>query len=470
MLSFNRDIFLHGRFDWMNSISPASDRFFLWRVVTVVQSKNRISEEMAYGVTISLVLQLYTFLIKSQPIYPLIGYTLISYAMMNSNNNSKNNNRLLRRSQNRVGGHEQEQQQQETTIDDGIGNINPNDDDDETNENIMYTMTTSISNNYNFSSYGTIIRSTTTCNESERNQDDDEENEKDIATIYQDQDQDQIEVDADADAHDYHHDDFDASFVAATCATNNHHSSRHKKSTSGTGILLRKSIISVFYAVIVILVVGIGAFLRHNNNNNSTSINNERFIANSQAEDYIVGNNVLTIKSSRVENPGGFNFDTLFGGIKKKTPASTLQSPQSSNARSILLVLHGEATPENPTVNDIDRQLTSKGMRDAEGLGIYLKEHHIPEPDWIFSSPSERTAYTTELIRRNWGSTAPVAFEQILYTLAFNDYFAFVAGLNYNYRRVMIVGHNPAILNTAKKLMRTHGIEDFPQCGFMEIR
>jgi len=315
-----------------------------------------------------------------------------------------------------------------------------------------------VSNNYNIrKGYGTIIRSNT-FNESERNHDDnDDEKEKDVTTIYQDQ------VDADFDGDDYDN-DFDATY-----ATNNHNS-LHKKSNSSTSVLLRKSIIGVFYAVIVILVVGIGAFLRHNNNNNSTSINNERFIANSQAEDYIVGNNVLTIKSSRVENPGGFNFDTLFGGIKKKTPASTLQSPQSSNARSILLVLHGEATPENPTVNDIDRQLTSKGMRDAEGLGIYLKEHHIPEPDWIFSSPSERTAYTTELIRRNWGSTAPVAFEQILYTLAFNDYFAFVAGLNYNYRRVMIVGHNPAILNTAKKLMRTHGIEDFPQCGFMEIR
>ena len=392
-------------------------------------------------------------------------------AIMNSNST----HRLLRRSQNQVGRHEQKQQETIDDDKDGIGNINPNDDDDgigNTNKNIIHTMTTSVMskvrNNYNIrKSYGTIIRSTTR-NESERNHndnddDDEKEKEKDITTIYQDQVD--ADTDADFDVDDYN--EYDASIVNATYTTNNHHS-RHKKSnSSSTSVLLRKSIIGVFYAVIVILVVGIGTFLRNKNNSNNnnsitSAISNDQTIAN--------GNNALTIKTSRVDIPG-FNFDSLFGGgIKKKTPASQLQSPQSSMARSILLVLHGEATPENPTVNDIDRQLTSKGMREAEGLGIYLKEHQIPEPDWIFSSPSERTAYTTELIRRNWASNAPVAFEEILYTLAFNDYFAFVAGLNYNYRRVMIVGHNPAILNTAQKLMRTHGIEDFPLCGFMEIR
>jgi len=164
-----------------------------------------------------------------------------------------------------------------------------------------------------------------------------------------------------------------------------------------------------------------------------------------------------------------FFFDTLFSGVNKKPSRKTLEKPPPL-ARSLLLVLRAEVTPENIAVKDMDRMLTAKGMRDAEGLGVYLQEHNIPGPDWIFVSPSERTAYTTELMRRHWGSEAPVAFEDILYTLEFNDYFSFVAGLNDQFRRVMIVGHNPAILNTAKKLMKTHGIEDFPDCGFMEIR
>jgi len=165
----------------------------------------------------------------------------------------------------------------------------------------------------------------------------------------------------------------------------------------------------------------------------------------------------------------GFDFDTLFGVVKKSPSRASLERPPPL-ARSVLLVLRAEDTPANPMVPDMDRMLTAKGMRDAEGLGSYLKQHNIPEPDWIFSSPSERTAFTTELMRRHWASDAPVAFEDILYTLEFNDYFSFVAGLNDQFRRVMIVGHNPAILNTAKKLMKTHGIEDFPDCGLMEIR
>lgn len=137
--------------------------------------------------------------------------------------------------------------------------------------------------------------------------------------------------------------------------------------------------------------------------------------------------------------------------------------------RSILLVLEAETVPVNPIIDDMDRQLSTKGMRDAEGLGVYLSEHKIPEPEWIFSSPSERTAYTTELIRRHWSPDVTVAFEDVLYILEFNDYFTFVEGLNDHFRRVMIVGHNPAILKTAKKLLRTHGIDEFPDCGLLEI-
>ncbi|KAG7374830.1 phosphoglyceromutase [Nitzschia inconspicua] len=145
-------------------------------------------------------------------------------------------------------------------------------------------------------------------------------------------------------------------------------------------------------------------------------------------------------------------------------------SPPSHTTRSILLVMHGEAVPESPYIPDLKRPLTENGIRDADELGWYLQEHNIEPPDWIFASPSVRTSYTLELIRRHWASDVPVAFEEILYILAFNDYFAFCAGLAFNFRRVLIVGHNPAILNTAKKLMAAHGIEDFPEAGLMELR
>jgi len=174
-------------------------------------------------------------------------------------------------------------------------------------------------------------------------------------------------------------------------------------------------------------------------------------------------------KALRPRSAEVFFFDTLFGGVKKRPSRESLERPPPL-ARSILLVLRAETTPVNPIVDDLDRQITAKGMRDAEGLGVYLSQHKIPEPDWIFCSPTERTAKTTELVRRHWAATTPVAFEDILYTLEFNDYFSFVAGLNDHFRRVMIVGHNPAILQTAQKLMKTHGIEDFPTSGLMEIR
>lgn len=196
--------------------------------------------------------------------------------------------------------------------------------------------------------------------------------------------------------------------------------------------------------------------------------------------------------------------DILLGWSSPKSARPTSPNPVP---RSILLMLHAEAVvrrftfcptktmnhqdtethsdlcpylslaltlvvlqPANDYVMlDEDRPLTATGMQQSERLGSYLAEHNVAPPDWIFCSPSVRTSYTLQLVRRRWASNVPVAFENILYVLAFNDYFAFVAGLNHNFRRVLIVGHNPAILNTAKKLMRERGLEDFPTAGFLEL-
>lgn len=166
-----------------------------------------------------------------------------------------------------------------------------------------------------------------------------------------------------------------------------------------------------------------------------------------------------------------FLFGNLGSFLSKRASSSSSGTTTDATGivRTILLVRHAQAVPEDPFLQDDQRPLTSRGIHDAERLGKYLSEHNIPPPDWIFASPSVRTSYTLELMRRYWASDVPVAFENILYVLAFNDYFAFCAGLNFNFHRVMIVGHNPAILNTAKRLMTTQGIEDFPKGGLMEI-
>lgn len=166
----------------------------------------------------------------------------------------------------------------------------------------------------------------------------------------------------------------------------------------------------------------------------------------------------------------------LFGNLgsiilgRPSPPPQPFATNRPPVPRSILLILHAETVPGNDAVMlDHDRPLTAIGMQQAEKLGSYLVQHNIAPPDWIFCSPSVRTSYTLELIKHRWAPHVPVAFENILYVLAFNDYFAFVAGLNPNFKRVLIVGHNPAILNTAKRLMQLQGIEDFPDAGFLEI-
>ena len=163
--------------------------------------------------------------------------------------------------------------------------------------------------------------------------------------------------------------------------------------------------------------------------------------------------------------------------------------------RSILLLRHAKSSWKDydpARTDDFDRPLSLRGKQAAKRLGRYLQNHAVVIPDQIYASPSARTRSTLHYVQQSWAWNVPVQFDPLLYDLAMNvddndndddedDYHSFLRRrLDPRDRRVLVVGHNPAIRVFANRLLgstkanstdpRSVVILEFPPGTFCEIQ
>jgi phosphohistidine phosphatase len=166
---------------------------------------------------------------------------------------------------------------------------------------------------------------------------------------------------------------------------------------------------------------------------------------------------------------------------------STNNNHEQQHPRSLLLLRHAKSSRDDPTtssststtgthhypllLDDMDRPLAPEGQLAALQLADYVLHHNVPPPDVIYVSPSIRTLATLALVRsQGWAlQNVPMMVDQRLYDFfegdkddAFhsnnNSYLEYLRNLDNdnttkNYRRIMIVGHNPLIGDLAQRLV-----------------
>jgi phosphohistidine phosphatase len=109
--------------------------------------------------------------------------------------------------------------------------------------------------------------------------------------------------------------------------------------------------------------------------------------------------------------------------------------------KTVYLLRHAEA---GNALNDLERDLTAWGRRQAESIGRWMSENGII-PDLIFSSTAKRAKLTAKICSEKANFQGRISFEEDLYDTDENTYVDLLAGLNDQYDSVMIVGHNPEI-------------------------
>jgi phosphohistidine phosphatase len=123
--------------------------------------------------------------------------------------------------------------------------------------------------------------------------------------------------------------------------------------------------------------------------------------------------------------------------------------------KNLFLIRHAHAEKFSESNHDIDRKLTSEGMKVASLLGKYLSDEGVV-PDVVICSPAERARMTAELVATQLGqSLNDIQVVDGLYEASVREFVEYLTGLSQKYQTVLVIGHNPAITYTADYLCET---------------
>jgi len=120
--------------------------------------------------------------------------------------------------------------------------------------------------------------------------------------------------------------------------------------------------------------------------------------------------------------------------------------------KNLVLVRHAKSDWGNPALNDFDRPLNRRGMKNAPLMGRRLRQMNV-SPERVISSPARRARDTAQLLAAELGvAETEILFEPRIYDAGVADLVEIVRTLDDAWDQVLLVGHNPGISELASLL------------------
>jgi len=119
--------------------------------------------------------------------------------------------------------------------------------------------------------------------------------------------------------------------------------------------------------------------------------------------------------------------------------------------RRLLLFRHAKATVFTG-YDDHERALIERGRRDAARVGAFVAASGLI-PDLVVHSGARRTRETAEIARAAWPRLVEARIEPRLYEASRQAFEAIVRALPDGCASVMLVGHNPSLVDVANHLV-----------------
>lgn len=117
--------------------------------------------------------------------------------------------------------------------------------------------------------------------------------------------------------------------------------------------------------------------------------------------------------------------------------------------KQLLLMRHAKSGWGQPDQTDFDRPLADRGLHDAPMMGEFMRSTNYA-PEWVISSPAHRAKETTMLsMEAAQVSEDQIIWSEDLYYGTVQDYVAAIQSTPEEYDRVLLIGHNPLVENTA---------------------
>ncbi|MEZ6087584.1 MAG: histidine phosphatase family protein [Pirellulaceae bacterium] len=116
-----------------------------------------------------------------------------------------------------------------------------------------------------------------------------------------------------------------------------------------------------------------------------------------------------------------------------------MQSPHQ-----LILLRHAKTEAGHDSMDDHERRLTDRGMRDAASVGRWLAEQDcIPEA--ILCSTATRVQQTVEGIIGCWNREVPISSDRQLYLASPEKIVTYIQTDAPEVSRLLVVGHNPGL-------------------------
>ncbi len=117
--------------------------------------------------------------------------------------------------------------------------------------------------------------------------------------------------------------------------------------------------------------------------------------------------------------------------------------------RTLLILRHGQA---GTATRDYDRPLTERGRRDAQQIGLWLRQQGIL-PEWVLASAAARTSETAKLCCAQ--AEVPVSCihrDPALYLADSAHWLTQIVDIPPSVHTALLIGHNPGISWLASQL------------------
>lgn len=119
--------------------------------------------------------------------------------------------------------------------------------------------------------------------------------------------------------------------------------------------------------------------------------------------------------------------------------------------KELLILRHAKSSWDDPSLDDHERPLNERGVRDAPRMGKLIKQQKCI-PDDILCSTSERTRQTIRYVCEACEYQGQTKFLDELYGTSVGSYVKIIQGIKDGFGRVMVVGHNPTLENLVGEL------------------
>ena len=137
--------------------------------------------------------------------------------------------------------------------------------------------------------------------------------------------------------------------------------------------------------------------------------------------------------------------------------------------KELLLVRHAKSSWDDPYLDDHDRPLNERGLRNAPEMGKRLQEWSIRPDVWI-SSTALRAITTAEILAEQVGFPEDqIQRTKDLYHASATDLQEFIARLDDQIDSIALFGHNPGMTSLVANLYGLL-IGNVPTCGVVHLQ